>query len=583
MNNSFITIGKYVQPSWLLITFASFCSAINKVCDIIPEVLIGVAIDVVVRPEESVVTQLGIIDPANQLWFVGFLAALFWILESVFEYLYAISWRHIALSMQHQLRLQVYNRLQHADIAYIQTKTTGDMLHVVYDDINFLEKFFSQGPNEIIQLFVNTLLLGGIFFYVSPSLAMVTLFPMPFVMIIAYFFQNKLSQFYAHSRHMSSALAGHIVHRLHGIHTIKSYVTYDYELRLLEQQSNSYLKAQHDTHQLTALYIPIMRMVILIGFISTLIYGGMLALQGTIPINWYAMLVFLMQRFLWPFTTLTIIADMYESASACMQRILQILVIKPSLAQCYNACVVLEHAKGVVTFQNVSFAYQSGHKVLKNISLEISAKTSVAFVGGTGSGKSTLVNLLLRFYDPISGAISIDGKNIKTIDLASLRHLIGLVSQDIYMVEGTIADNIAYGSFEASRDEIIEVGRMAQAHDFIEKLPEGYDTKVLEYGKNLSGGQRQRIAIARVLLKKSPILVFDEATSAVDNETQAAIEQSMQRLSKNHTIIIIAHRLSTVRNVDTIFVLDHGVIVESGNHDELIKKNGLYARLHELQ
>lgn len=575
-------LSQYVNPSPGLTVFAVICSAMYKICDVLPELLIGIAIDVIVSPERSIVLRLGIQDSWHQLCFVGLVIALLWVFESIFEYLSTVSWRQLALEVQHQLRLQAYNRLQHADVSYIASNKTGDMLHVVYDDINQLEKFIAKGPNEIVQLITNSILLGFIFFCVSPRLAMVTLLPMPIVLTLAYLFQNKLSQLYKRSRSLSSKLAGHIVHRLQGMITIRSYVTQKYELRLLERQSSLYCKAQHATHHFSAMYIPIMRLVIMIGFISTLVYGGMLALQGQVPINWYAALVFLMQRFLWPFTKLATIADMYEDASSCLQRILNLLSHKLTLIKCTQLFEV-DKLQGVVVFDHVTFGYRDGVPVLKDINFTIPAKHSVAFVGTTGSGKSTIVSLLLRFYDPSSGMITIDGRNLKLYNLSSLRQLIGLVSQDIYMVDGTISDNIVYGSFDASKEDIEQAARLAQAHDFIMQLPQGYDTKVEEQGKNLSGGQRQRLAIARALLKKSPILIFDEATSAVDNETQAALQELMRNLKRNHTIITIAHRLSTVRDSDTIFVLDKGSIIESGSHDELLEKNGLYAKLHDLQ
>lgn len=572
----------YVHMSPVLVTFAIVFSTLYKVFDVLPELFIGIAIDVIVNPNKSFIEQLGIVDSWHQFCFVGGLIAIFWIMESIFEYLAIVSWRQLALDMQHQLRLQAYNRLQHADVSYITSQSTGDMLHVVYDDINQLEKFVSKGPNEFVQLIVNSILLGGIFFYVSPRLATVTLLPMPVVLLIAYFFQNKLSKLYRHSRAMSSELAAHMVHRLQGMMTIRSYVTQNHELRLLEKQSTLYCRAQGETYNFNALYMPIMRMVIMIGFISTLTYGGMLVMAGKIPLNWYAVLVFLMQKFLWPFTKLALIADMYEDASACLQRILQLLARKPTLINCSKQ-IETDHLQGVVQFDRVTFGYRDGAPVLKNLSFTIPAKHSAAFVGTTGSGKSTIVSLLLRFYDPSSGIITVDGKNLKLYNLANLRQLIGLVSQDIYIVDGTILDNIVYGSFDATREEVEAVARLAQADEFISKLPQGYDTVVQEHGKNLSGGQRQRIAIARALLKKSPILIFDEATSAVDNETQAALEQLMFNLKKNHTIITIAHRLSTVKNADIIYVLDKGNVVEFGTHDELLAKDGLYARLYSLQ
>ena len=259
-----------------------------------------------------------------------------------------------------------------------------------------------------------------------------------------------------------------------------------------------------------------------------------------------------------------------------------LLQTEPSIVDGPNA-VQLSACPGTVAFQDVTFMYDSGETIFKNLTFEIPSRSTVAFVGSTGSGKSTLAKLLLRFYDVQQGAIKIAGYNIKDITLHSLRSSIGLVSQDVYIIDGTIAANIAYGSFDASREQIQQAAHLAQIHDFIMQLPQGYDTVLEEYGKKLSGGQRQRISIARALLSKPCILIFDEATSALDNETEAEISKSMDKLRENHTIIMIAHRLSTVKNADMIFVMDQGSIVESGTHEALLQKNGLYAQLWNIQ
>jgi len=564
------------------IVFATVCSVLNKICDIVPEILIGISIDVIVQQEHSVVAKLGITNPFHQLYAVGALTALLWILESAFEYLYSIAWRSIAQDLQHELRIKAFAQLQDADMTYFEDTTTGGLLNILQDDINQLEQFFSQGPNEIIQLVVNIVVMGLIFFYVSPMLALLVLLPIPFVVGIAYYFQHKMAALYGRVRAAAAAVASHIAYRLQGIMTIKSYTTQAYELELLQQENSLYRQANQEANGLYALYVPVVRMAIMVGFILTLVVGGIYALQGKIPINWYAALVFLTQRFLWPFTTLTSITDMYERAVACAKRILTILSVKNSIRDGAQTWA-LPHVAGAVRFDDVSFAYTQGGQIFDTFSVAIPAKHTVAFVGATGSGKSTIIKLLLRFYDAQSGVISIDNKDITTLKVDDLRAAIGLVSQEVYLVEGTIADNIAYGTFGASRAEIEQAAKMAQAHQFITTLPNGYDTVLQEQGKNLSGGQRQRISIARALLKKAPILVFDEATAALDNETEAAMQESMAQLAQQHTIIIIAHRLSTVRNADTIFVLDHGKIVEKGNHEALLQQGGLYARLCRLQ
>lgn len=580
--NPLLQLLRYASPAKGKIVFAALCSMLNKLCDIVPEILIGISIDVIVNQEHSLVAKLGILNPYYQLYLVGGLTAILWILESVFEYLYSITWRGLAQDIQHELRIKTYGHLQNLDLAYFEDKTTGGLLSIVQDDIVQLEQFCSQIPNEIIQLTVNVLFLGSLFFYLSPMIALLTLIPIPCIVGIAYYFQHKMAYAYAVVREMAGNLSSHISYRLQGIATIKSYTAEHYELERLRIESDAYRAAAKNANRVQVEYIPTVRMAIMVGFIMALIVGGVYALQGKIPLSWYAMLVFLTQRFSWPFTAITNITDMYEKSMACARRILTILNSKPTIIDGKQS-LDIHTIQGKIDFNDVSFRYTNGLSVFNNLSFEISAKTTVAFVGSTGSGKSTVIKLLLRLYDVTNGTISIDAHASRQMKLADLREAIGLVSQDVYLAEGTIADNIAYGTFNASHDEIVHAAKMAHAHEFIMALPRGYDTKIQEHGKNFSGGQKQRISIARAIIKKAPILIFDEATSAIDNETETAIQRSIAQLAVDHTIIIIAHRLSTVRQAKTIFVLEKGVIIESGTHDELLKKQGGYAKLWNAQ
>jgi len=565
------------------VVFATLCSVLNKVCDIVPEILIGISIDVVVNQKHSLVAKTGIIDPIHQLYLVAAITAGFWIFESVFEYLYSLAWNDIAHTIQHDLRVQSYATLQSMELSYFERTTNGQLLNTLHDDINQLKQFLSQTPNEVIQLITNVVVLGGIFFVLTPMIALMALIPIPFVVGIAYHFQHKLAVLYTVVRDASANVAGWIAYRLHGIATIKSYATEVYEVAGLELESRKYLIANSQASKTQAQYIPIVRMAIMAGFIMVLLLGGIYVLQGKLPINWYAALIFMSQRFLWPFTSISTMTDMYEQSAACAQRVLAILQSRPSIQ---DMPCVQNHAnisKGAVLFQNIMFGYTEKNPLFKGFTLEIPSKKTFAFVGTTGSGKSTIVKLLLRFYQLHAGSILIDGQDIENISLKTLRSSIGFVSQEAYMVDATIADNIRYGSFDASDADVIAAAQAAQAHTFILALPQGYNTVVKEHGKNLSGGQRQRLAIARALIKKAPILIFDEATSAVDNETEAAIGQAIADLKHNHTIIIIAHRLTTVRIADTICVLQNGEIAEMGSHDELLEKNALYARLWKNQ
>lgn len=583
LNSNLLSLFCYVKPAKWAMFLAGISSALNKICDILPEILLAVAVDTVVQQENSVTAKIvGIINPAHQLYCIAFATIALWILESVFEYLYSIMWHNVSQKTQHDLRLLTYQKIQSLDLAYFENQTIGGLLTILQDDISEIEQFLNKWPNEIIQLIVNILIIGIFFIIISPQLFLLTLLPIPFVIFIAYYFQHKLSLLYKSMLGVTSSMASHIVYRLQGLSTIKSYNTQDYELNCLRQESNKYKDSYDKVNAVTAQYIPCVRMIIMFGFIITMVVGGLKVLSGAIAVYWYAELVFLIQRFLWPFASLTNITDLHEKSQASAGRILNLLKSQPSIVDGPDS-VDLRSCPGTIDFENVSFTYNGGFEVFNHLNLSIPQQTTVAFVGSTGSGKSTLAKLLLRFYDVQNGSIKINGHDIRNIKIKDLRASIGLVSQDVYIVDGTIADNIAYGTFQASRDEIIQAATMAQIHDFIIQLPQGYDTVLEEYGKKLSGGQRQRISIARALLKKSCLFIFDEATSALDNETEAEINKAMDQLKRNHTVIIIAHRLSTVRNADTIFVIDHGVVIESGSHEELLAKNGSYAQLWNMQ
>jgi len=323
-------------------------------------------------------------------------------------------------------------------------------------------------------------------------------------------------------------------------------------------------------------------MAIVIGYIVTLVLGGIYALNGTIAIGAYSTLVFLTQRLLWPFTQIAQLVDTYQRAMASAQRILSLLST-PIQEKGGDVTLKASTVDGDIKFNNVTFAYPKHPNIFNKLSFEIQPKQTVAFVGPSGSGKTTITKLLLRYYMPKEGQIYLDDTNIENYTLKSLRNVFGVVSQEAFLTSGTIEDNIKYGSFDASFEEVVAAAKAAKAYEFIMQLPQQFKTEVGERGQRLSGGQKQRISLARALLKNPPIYIFDEATSAVDNETERAIHHSLQTVSADHTVIIIAHRLSTVKHADIIHVLDQGNIVESGTHEQLLEKNKLYARLWNLQ
>jgi ATP-binding cassette subfamily B protein len=570
----------YAQNFRKEIVLASVYSVFNKVFDILPEILIGFAVDVVVNQKDSFIARLGIHDLLGQLVCLGAVTLIAFLCESILQYLFQLKWRYLAQSLQHQMRLDAYNHVQKLDFSFLESESTGRMLSVLNDDVNQLERFLDGGANALIQVVASSLLIGAIFFYISPLVAVIALLPMPLIVFAAYRFQEMLGPRYALVREKAGLISARLANNLSGMTTIRSFAAEDFENDHLSADSRAYQEANNKAIILSSAYIPLVRMAIVAGFIATLVLGGYLAVTGHLAIASYSVLVFLTQRLLWPFTRLAEMTDLYQRAMASADRVLDLLERKIEIK---SGTKSVPHIAGRIEFQNVSFSYKNGNKVFDNFNLSIEQGQTVAIVGATGSGKSTLLKLLLRFYSPLAGTILIDGHNIADLKLNDLRKAIALVSQDIFLFSGTIHDNINYGTQSASFSSVVKAAQIAEAESFINKSKKGFDADVGERGQLLSHGQRQRICIARALVKDAPIFVLDEATSAVDNETEEAIQKSLARIVAGRTTIIIAHRLSTVRHADKIYVLENGKIAESGNHETLKNAQGIYARLWRIQ
>jgi ATP-binding cassette, subfamily B, bacterial len=573
---------RQARPHRRQVWAASACSVINKLFDLAPEALIGVAVDVVVRGGQSLIASLGFPDPRQQLVVLAAITFVVWLLESLFEYLYGVLWRSLAQTVQHELRLEGYAHLQDLDLAYFEERSTGGLLSVLGDDVNQLERFLDRGANEIIQMVTTVLVVGGAFFVMAPEVAWMAMLPMPFVVWGSLRFQRTLEPLYAAVRETAGAVNARLASNLSGVTTIKAYAAEKHEIRRVEADSQAYRDANGRAIRYSAAFVPLIRVLVLIGFTGTLVFGGFQVLDGALAVGTYSFLVYITQRLLWPLTRLGETLDQYQRAMASTRRIFGVLDA-PIEAHPGHLALPAGTVRGEVEMRDVTFAYRGREPVLRDFSLHIPAGETVAVVGPTGSGKSTLVKLLLRLYELDAGTVRVDGTDIREIRLGDLRKGIGLVSQDVYLFPGTVRENIAYGSFDATPEQVERASRLAEAHDFVTALPEGYETVVGERGQKLSGGQRQRIAIARAILKNPPILVLDEATSAVDNETEAAIQRSLEHISRGRTTIAIAHRLSTVRNAHRIYVMEDGRIVEHGRHEELVAAGGMYAALWRVQ
>ena len=562
------------------VVLASICSVINKIFDIAPEILIGIAIDIVVNTKTSFFAQLGITDPKQQILLIALLTFFIWVGESLFEYLYMILWRGLAQKLQHEIRVHTYRHMQNLDLHYFEDKSTGNLVSILNDDINQLERFLDGGANQLLQTLTAVLGVGAVFFFISAQIAMLAFLPIPLILIGAFYFQHKAQPLYALVRDRAGLLSAKLSNNLAGIMTIKSFTREEFESRAVEADSLNYYEANRKAIAVSSIFIPVIRMAILCGFLATLVVGAWKAFAGELGVGSYGVLVFLTQRLLWPLTGLASTVDLYQRAVASTRRILS-LIETPVHIQ--SGQYKPAHLNGDITFNKVRFQYASGPIILNNLSFQIQAKKTTAFVGTTGSGKSTLVKLLLRFYEIDQGDIFLDQLPLKDFDSGALRSQIGLVSQDVFLFHGSVLQNIQDGKANASFEDVLHAAKLAEAHDFIMNLPQQYETVIGERGQKLSGGQRQRISIARAIVKNPDILILDEATSSVDNETEAAIQKSLAVIAKNRTTIIIAHRLSTIVLADRIYVLENGEIKESGNHPQLLKTAGAYSNLWNVQ
>ena len=564
------------------IALASLWSFLNKAVDLAPPFLIGMAVDVVANGSDSLLGGLGVEDPKTQILVIAGLTFIIWTLESLFEYLFGVAWRNLAQSIQHDLRIDTYAHIQELDVAYFEERSSGDLMAVLNDDVNQLERFLDIGANEVIQLLTTVVLIGASFFIIAPSVAWLAFLPVPLILWGSLRFQRKIEPRYAIVRDEAAAINSQLGNNIGGISTIKAFTAEARETDRITEASDGYRRANEAAIKLSSAFTPLIRIAILIGFTATLVWGGFLAIDGTLNIGLYSVMVFLTQRLLWPLTRLGQTVDLYQRAMASTNRILDVLDAEETIE---DGSVHLDPAavEGRIEFHGVDFSYDEGYPVLEGANLEIAPAQTTAFVGSTGSGKTTLIKLLLRFYDVDAGAITLDGVDIRDLEQASLRSSMALVSQDVFLFHGTVAENIAYGRPDATHDEIIAAAGLAEAHDFIVGLPQGYETVVGERGQKLSGGQRQRLSIARALLTDSPVLILDEATSAVDNETEAAIQRSLARVSHNRTMVVIAHRLSTIRHADRIYVVDGGRVAEFGTHEQLLDHAGIYQTLWNVQ
>jgi ATP-binding cassette subfamily B protein len=505
-----------------------------------------------------------------------------YIVQSLCKYYVTYQGHMMGANMERDMRRELFDHYQELSFSYYSRNNSGQMMSKLVSDLFDISEFAHHGPEN---LFISLVKIVGAFiflFFINKKLAL-PLIILVIVMFVFSFRQNaKMQETFMENRRKIGDVNASLQDTLSGIRVVQSFANEDIEREKFKKSNEAFLVSKRDNYHCMGSFMSSNLFFQGMMYLVTLVYGGYLIAQGEMQTGDLAMYALYIGIFISPIQILVELVEMMQKGLSGFRRFLDVMETESEIKDADDA-VELKDVKGHVRYDHVSFHYSDDETpVLSDISIDIPAGRSIALVGPSGSGKTTICSLLPRFYDVTGGSITVDGKDIRGLTLKSLRSQIGMVQQDVYLFDGTIKDNIAYGKPGATDDEIIKAAKCASIHDFIMELPDGYDTYVGERGTRLSGGQKQRISIARVFLKNPPILILDEATSALDNESERWIQKSLEELSKNRTTITIAHRLSTIRDADEIIVITEDGIAERGTHAELLAQNGVYAAYYNM-
>ena len=563
-------LSTYVRPQWKIIAQAMACTLVLTATWPILAWLAG-------RMAERIgAGNVGAIAELTSF------AAVVWVGQKLVQYGQDTLMAKAALSIALQLRQQTYAHLQHLSLSYFETMQTGDLAYRLTEDVDRIGEVVNKLFHEFVPNVLRLIAVLGYMIWVNWQLTLATLIVAPLLAVLIGWFGERLRKLSHRSQSRVSDLSGLIIEMLSGIRLVQAFAAEEYVIDRFSREAERNRQARYEMERLRASQYPVVGSLEALSMLSLLLLGGWQISKGQLTGSGFISYVTAVALLFEPIATITSSYNEFKQGEASVDRIFELLWLRPTIVEKSNA-PMLAPVMGKVEFANVTFAYQPDRPVLQDLNLLVLPGEMIALVGASGAGKTTLVNLIPRFYDPQVGDIWVDGTNVRDVSLRSLRRQIGIVPQETTLFSGTIAQNIAFGQLDFDLDAVKEAAKIANAHQFISQFPEGYHTWVGERGVNLSGGQRQRLAIARAVLLNPRILILDEATSALDSESESLVQEALERIMQGRTVFIIAHRLATVRRVDRILILEKGRVVESGTHSELIAEGGRYARFYAQQ